>query len=483
MSKLELNITSLSNYWKIDSDEFVKRDILDPTFKKDVPLFIDPMLLKSSKYEIFRVNARNSYEEFFKKLYMNIEAISTLDGQIKVKAEKDIKRKLTFKENKALCLGFSKYGTTGRGTGHYYASILYNSAYDLIIRGINNSNFFSVLFFLETGLGADYISDMTACIILPELATFTENIAKELNIDTFPYRIGDKKYMLPKHPCYNSYILILPNDILAPLPSDGTVKNTLTSFCNSNEDNDNIRARVNTDIGQILLQANEGKSTVTELKNAVKDYVFKDFDALDKLSKFIKNRNVKPYDFFKDVLGIRAVSELKCVFENVNYCLDLSKSKSEIIENVITDFVNFIENNNKILKSLCGKKEEGWQSAFFLYIDQIFTKYNIDINSEAELGRGPIDFKFSYGNNFKILVEMKLSTNSQYCRGLDNQLELYKKCNGKTHASYFIFINLDADNKKADKKKKKLLDRKKKLGLDTNLVFIDGLPKPSASKL
>lgn len=97
MSKLELNITSLSNYWKIDSDEFVKRDILDPTFKKDVPLFIDPMLLKSSKYEIFRVNARNSYEEFFKKLYMNIEAISTLDGQIKVKAEKDIKRKLTFK--------------------------------------------------------------------------------------------------------------------------------------------------------------------------------------------------------------------------------------------------------------------------------------------------------------------------------------------------------------------------------------------------
>ena len=105
------------------------------------------MLLKSSKYEIFRVNARNSYEEFFKKLYMNIEAISTLDGQIKVKAEKDIKRKLTFKENKALCLGFSKYGTTGRGTGHYYASILYNSAYDLIIRGINNSNFFSVCFF------------------------------------------------------------------------------------------------------------------------------------------------------------------------------------------------------------------------------------------------------------------------------------------------------------------------------------------------
>ena len=44
MSKLELNITSLSDYWEIDSNEFVKRDILDPTFKKDVPLFIDPIL-------------------------------------------------------------------------------------------------------------------------------------------------------------------------------------------------------------------------------------------------------------------------------------------------------------------------------------------------------------------------------------------------------------------------------------------------------
>ena len=158
--------------------------------------------------------------------------------------------------------------------------------------------------------------------------------------------------------------------------------------------------------------------------------------------------------FFKDVLGIRAVSELKCLFKDINYCLDLSKSKLEIIENVITDFVNFIENNNKILKSLCGRKEEGWQSAFFLYIHQIFTKHNIDINSEAELGRGPVDFKFSYGDSFKILVEMKLSTNSQYCRGLDKQLELYKKCNGKTLAAYFIFINLDSDVKKADKKKK-----------------------------
>ena len=206
---------------------------------------------------------------------------------------------MTFKENKALCLGFSKYGTIGRGTGNYYANILYNSAYDLITRGINSPNFFSVLFFLESGFGADYISDMTACIILPELAAFTENIAKELNIDTFSYRIGDKKYMLPKHPCYNSYILILPNDILASLPSDSTVKNTLALFCNSNEDNDIIRARVNADIGQILFQANENKSTITELKDAVKGYVFENFDALDRLSRFIKNRNVKPYDFFQ----------------------------------------------------------------------------------------------------------------------------------------------------------------------------------------
>ena len=483
MNNLELNTTTLSDYWKIDKNEFIKRDLLNPTFNKDVPLFIDPVLLKCSKYKIFNTNARTSYEKFFATLYNKIHHIASLEGNIKKKAENTIKSQLIFKENKGLCLGFSQYGTSGRGTGKYYANILYESAYSLIQKGAEHPIFFSTLLFLEEGIGADYISDMTARIILPELATFTQNIAQELGVKTQKYIIEDKEYALPKHPCYDCCVFILPNDILAPLPSDNEIKNILGIFCNLNNNNDEIRTRINTDIGKILLDADTEKKKTSEIKENVKKYVFKDLYALNELSIFINNRPVKPYDFSKDNLGIRAVADFKDLFKQIEPNIDTSKTKLEIIDNIISEFVSDIENNNKILKALCGKKEAAWQSAFFLYIKQIFTKYNIDINPEVELGRGPIDFKFSEGEKFKVLVEMKLSTNSQYFKGLDRQLELYKKCNKNTAASYYIFVDVDDNSAKSDEKKQKLLHQKKELNLDTKIIFIDGRPKLSASKL
>ena len=49
-------IRKYSEFIGIDSNEFKKRNILDPTINSDIPLFIDPRLLKYSQYKIFHLN-------------------------------------------------------------------------------------------------------------------------------------------------------------------------------------------------------------------------------------------------------------------------------------------------------------------------------------------------------------------------------------------------------------------------------------------
>ena len=48
--------------------------------------------------------------------------------------------------------------------------------------------------------------------------------------------------------------------------------------------------------------------------------------------------------------------------------------------------------------------------------------------------------------------------------------------------AYYIYVDLEKDIKKSDKRKQNLLNRKKELELDSEIVFIDGKVKPSASK-
>lgn len=482
MNNLDLQTKILSDYLGVDKAEFKKRKILNPTFNKDVRLFIDPVLLKTSEHKIFSQDARAKYENFFQKLYERILVSKELNGKDKEKAQKGIIQNLKFGEMKQLCLGYSRYGTAGRGTGNKIATILYNSAEKLIYKGAENTGFFSVLFLLEEGFGPDYISDMTAHIIIQELAIFTEKIASDLVIKTDEYTIGTRIYHLPKHPLYNTYVLFIPNDILSPLDKVLDVKDVLGRFCNSNEDNDAIRQRINQDIAEILEQASENKSPISEIKKKAKDYVTEDASALDALRIFVNKDKKTPYDSLQDRLGVNIISELAEIFKQIKPSIDKQQTPLNIIESIIEGFVMTMENNNKILRNLEDKNEDAWQSTFYLYCKRTCDENNIDISPEAETGLGPIDFKLSQGSSFKILIEMKLSSNPNAIKGLEKQLEIYKKCSVPVTKAYYIYVDLEKDIKKSDKRKQNLLNRKKELELDSEIVFIDGKVKPSASK-
>ena len=50
----------------------------------------------------------------------------------------------------------------------------------------------------------------------------------------------------------------------------------------------------------------------------------------------------------------------------------------------------------------------------------------LDVNREVNNGRGPVDYKVSYGTNNSTLVEFKLASNSKLKNNLAKQVEIYK---------------------------------------------------------
>ena len=52
---------------------------------------------------------------------------------------------------------------------------------------------------------------------------------------------------------------------------------------------------------------------------------------------------------------------------------------------------------------------------------------DFDITPEADGGAGPVDFKISKGYQYRVVVEMKLSSNSNLVHGFEVQLPEYQK--------------------------------------------------------
>lgn len=51
---------------------------------------------------------------------------------------------------------------------------------------------------------------------------------------------------------------------------------------------------------------------------------------------------------------------------------------------------------------------------------------SLDVNREVNNGRGPVDYKISYGKKNSTLVEFKLASNSKLKQNLAKQVEIYK---------------------------------------------------------
>ena len=93
-------------------------------------------------------------------------------------------------------------------------------------------------------------------------------------------------------------------------------------------------------------------------------------------------------------------------------------------------FKDFIENKDGYrLLNRDGEpfsREEDVQLAFGL----VWGGTEPDVNREVNNGRGPVDFKASYGAGDKSLIEFKLASNTALKKNLQKQVAIYEKANG-----------------------------------------------------
>lgn len=472
-------VITLAEYYGISIKEFEKLGVLNPNLNENTLLFIDPTCLKDSKYKLFNTDARLAYEEYFQDFYEQMKLHVILSPDLKETSKKNLIKKLCHKEIVGLCLGYSDSGKSGSGIGPKAAERILDTAERLFSNNLDNPAIFSLIPLLTVNIGPDFISDMTARIILPQLLNFTDEMATKLNIPVFKTsKIKGKNYNLPKHPFVKGYILLVPDDILNPLPLEVNLEDVFNGYSPSDE----IRYRVNEDVANILKIHKKAQ----DRKKHLEKYLLNHKDIMNDLANYVKNKKSAPYNFKEDPLAVYFSVLFRELIDCTQYKIEYT-SPAEIIDNIINNFKKKIDTDNNIKRELLwyngkARKEKSWQQAFHLFIFETLSANNIDVTPEAETGYGPVDFKFSKGNNLRVLIEIKLSKNNPI-KGLEKQLEKYKECTQNLQRAYFICFDVEEDLQKSQKMRVELFKRKRELKLNTEIIFIDGRINPSASNL
>ena len=470
-----------SDYFKVKKSLLDELGVMDPFLNFDNKLFIDPFLLARSIHPEMQ-EAHKLYESFFagiSKLLMK----SDTENDITWTAAKD---KFEFKEIKETCLGYGDESIDGSGWGEKLIIATLRRAKKIIDLGIEDSEFFSLVFLFQELIGPDKISDMTTHIILPSLLKFNKRIIGELgNIDLEPFEIRNEIHKLIKNPAAKKHIsiLLVPKDIVRNLP----IAANWAEVCQAARKNHYYRESLSMHIAKIWKKA---------CKKEEKEKIWKEISGDPKYFNYVLNTvkkiNKKAYNFVKDPEGIIFWSKILYSIDKENP-LDLSRYKNNapqdietiysLVKEIINQFKHLIEKRGLWTELWIDKKvrnETNIQKLFYAVAESYCKANNLDITPEAETGNGPVDFKFSIGFTGRVIVEIKKSNNPKLVHGYEKQLEIYKEAES-TNRGIFLIINIK-DFESNRRRIEKIRNEKIKNGeLTSEVIIVDGTRKKSAS--
>jgi len=426
-----------SQYFGLNPDVLDYEGIFNPILNSDTRLFIDPLLLVKSENQLFKNQAASELKEYYK----NIISLLEISKSNRDRAYNTAVEQLPLKEITGTCLGYGANSISGRGIPLNKAKEIINTIKEIIEIGIINPELFIILPLFNKGMGADTISDITTVAIMNTLLNFTANIAIKLNIKTEKYCYKGEEFEIIRNPLRktSSPLLLLPYDILRSLP----FASTWEEIVSASYENQILRDRFNRYLSMIVKEKTEAA------KMRALQGVMKNKKGISTLFEIIKNSKINPYEynFYKEKISyIHPTKEII-----LNNPLDLSSIKNDkynfniIIKKIIEQFKFLIEHKgaNKLLwkDNSTPNKENIAQKMFLMVAESYCENNNIDINPETDTGIGFVDFKFSKGFSKKIILEIKLSTNSEVINGYTTQLKLYMQSE-KTLTGYYIVIDV-----------------------------------------
>lgn len=468
---------SLVDVFGIDRNLFDKSGALDPILGIDTRLFIDPTLL--------RVTSTPELTDSYQKVVAHFQDVLKVVSHIQQPGDRMWRQAdslLTFPEIKGLCIGYSSKSTSGSGMGPGLRQHLLTSISEIVKAGVCDPVLFELVGLFEDNVGPDRISDMVAKLIATDLIKFTQRVCSDCGIPMQEYRLQDLRVEedLPFNPESNTPIILAPKSILRDLP----IAETFADIRWIAEHNQQLRDELNAIIGSSWKQ-----TTVSEQKMALRNCFQRHPDTLKEIIKAYQGVPPEQYDFEDDPAGeVIWYSASKDIAKSQPLSLTLgSKPTAEevasVVEKICSHFKSLIEDNqlSKLLYDKSGvRKHESAAQLLFFGIASAYCQANeLDLSPESDAGRGPVDFKVSFGLKSKVLVEVKLTSNNQLLHGYEKQLPIYQRAEQAPIGFYLVIDNGGATKGRLDT----FWDTVSRTEANgPRVIWVDGIIRESASK-
>lgn len=486
--------TFFNEYFNVESDAIDDYGAFNVSIINDLPLFIDPFLLFNST----KPEYRELHDGILRYLIFLRDAVA--DGRVTDDLEKAW---FMFPEVKQNWFGFSLVGNGGSGLGKDFASALRLNLRSLFANfgqeSITQGSHLEKVCLVRSGVGRDMISDFTTNLLKDFLCRYTEEFAAAhidpahrkkvwVNKAWFNYTTEHwerVQYDLPWRD--GDFVLLTPKDMLTR--DENWINRT-----------DMIR-----DFESIPIAIPDA-----ELRGQVSNY----FERV-----LVRPRDRQPSQKDRDEAAVRTLIEFP---QLVDYYIRLKESTGDeardvssekvaetklMFETQVKQLQANLAANTGFYKIAGSTYEEAHERLAYLkdvienkgghrifYHDgkaiqresdlQILCRFvwfgsPSDVGTEANDGRGPVDYKISRGAKDKTLIEMKLAKNTGLERNLEKQLPIYQAASdAKNGIKAIIYFSVQEQWKvEAILRKLKIFDHK-----DVVLIDARNDNKPSGSK-
>lgn len=389
----------------------------------DTRVFLDPLLLLLSRERAWA----GAHDELIAHFVHCYQLIGQSTGPASVSA-KAAERLLTFPEPQEFCLGFTAHGTRGSGSGARYARTMMDGIACAMAAGLNNPQHIEEIGILNAGIGADRISDAVCNVLKHRFIAYTQRIAARHNLALQSHTVRharclleqgrwlDEEVQLPTNPATGGPIILVPQAFLNDLPTLNA-----REWFDSNL-NDDVRLQMNLAVGQRVR-----KEDIVRFARQHPDRV------RQWAQQQTTRRDVRGYDFGKDRLGVVKWDGATDDFARTHPIQQAAPTNRDelrsLVEKVLQQFKRFVEEQHgwSLLWNDDGseKPEEAAQLLFLGLAQNYLRLFDVEVDREVELGRGPVDFKIARGTRCKIIIEVKKAHNGRFWNGLENQLPSY----------------------------------------------------------
>lgn len=482
-----------TDFFEVSQDDLAECGAFNVSCIVDLPLFIDPFLLFTSR--------KREYQKLHDEIihYLCFLRDRSAEGGVN---EGLLKAWYCFREVQQNRLGFCMTGSSGSGLGMSFARALNENLNKIFSNfgqeqreNIARGSHLEKLVLVREGVGRDNISDFTTNLIKGYLLEYTQTFArkhiaaeklKRVTVARvkFNYEIGvweDGTFELPW--LGDDYVLLTPEDILTKDDTWINKEDLRSDFPTIKEaiPNDALRAQINEYFRKVLPRRPRAKDereaiekTLREFPQLIDYYIRNKEDHGDQAVRRAADRVLEANNRFVWNIGdlVALLAKHSQFYTTPSTTLDETRRKIEFLKHVI-------ENQDGYRIFYVNKKPVERESDLHILFKLVWEGSPSSVDAEVNNGRGPVDFQISRGAHDKTLVEFKLASNSQLERNLENQVAIYEKAS-KTTQSYKVILFFTSHD---EAKVRRMLQRLK-VPQDAGIILVDARKdnKPSASK-